>query len=200
MTDPPAARQIRARFQAAGKGDAFAAALVSSVAAELPGAQGAVQQLRASRAGAAERAEVAHLVVPSLLENLVGFIKGVRDPTHKVATKPRPVSPVVASFFFFFIFFFLFLLFFFFFFFFCVFCTHTTRTPADRGILSNVCFYARRPPTKCCTCGRPSSSRRASLWRSVRARPGRLSALSVPYRFPMTIHLVRGFCMGAQGA
>jgi hypothetical protein len=34
----------------------------------------------------------------------------------------------------------------------------------------------------------------------VRARPGRLSALSVPQRFPMKIHFVWGFCMGAQGA
>jgi hypothetical protein len=30
--------------------------------------------------------------------------------------------------------------------------------------------------------------------------PGRLSALSVPQRFPMKIHFVWGFCVGAQGA
>ena len=36
--------------------------------------------------------------------------------------------------------------------------------------------------------------------RTVRALPGRLSALSVPQRFPMKIHFVWGFCMGAQGA
>ena len=35
---------------------------------------------------------------------------------------------------------------------------------------------------------------------NVRARPGRLSGLSVPWRFPMKIHFVWGFCMGAQGA
>jgi hypothetical protein len=35
---------------------------------------------------------------------------------------------------------------------------------------------------------------------TVRAVPGRLSALGVPYRFPMKIYFVRGFCMGAQGA
>jgi hypothetical protein len=35
---------------------------------------------------------------------------------------------------------------------------------------------------------------------TVRARPGRSSALSVPQRFPMKIHFVWSFCMGAQGA
>jgi hypothetical protein len=35
---------------------------------------------------------------------------------------------------------------------------------------------------------------------TVRARSGRLSALSVPQRVPMKIHFVWGFCMGAQGA
>jgi hypothetical protein len=35
---------------------------------------------------------------------------------------------------------------------------------------------------------------------TVRARPGRLSGLSIPQRFPMKIHCVWGFCMGAQGA
>ena len=30
--------------------------------------------------------------------------------------------------------------------------------------------------------------------------PGRLSALSVPLRFPMKIYFVWRFCMGAQGA
>jgi hypothetical protein len=34
----------------------------------------------------------------------------------------------------------------------------------------------------------------------VHARPGRLSALSVPQLFPMKINFVWGFCMGAQGA
>jgi hypothetical protein len=35
---------------------------------------------------------------------------------------------------------------------------------------------------------------------AVRALPGRLSALSVPQRFPMKIHFVWRFCMGAEGA
>jgi hypothetical protein len=35
---------------------------------------------------------------------------------------------------------------------------------------------------------------------TVRARPGRLSALRVPGRVPLTIRFVGGFCMGAQGA
>jgi hypothetical protein len=35
---------------------------------------------------------------------------------------------------------------------------------------------------------------------TVRALPGRLSALSVPQHFPMKIHFVGGFCVGAQGA
>jgi hypothetical protein len=30
--------------------------------------------------------------------------------------------------------------------------------------------------------------------------PGRLGAVKRPQRFPMKIHFVRGFCMGAQGA
>jgi hypothetical protein len=34
----------------------------------------------------------------------------------------------------------------------------------------------------------------------ARARPGRLSALSVPQLFPMKLQFVWGFCMGAQGA
>jgi hypothetical protein len=44
------------------------------------------------------------------------------------------------------------------------------------------------------------------LWRNrdaiktVRARPGRLSTMSVPERCPMKIHFVWGVCMGAQGA
>jgi hypothetical protein len=35
---------------------------------------------------------------------------------------------------------------------------------------------------------------------TVRARPGRLSALSVPQLSPMKIHFGWGVCMGAQGA
>ena len=35
---------------------------------------------------------------------------------------------------------------------------------------------------------------------TVRARPGRLSALSFHQHFPMKIHFVWGFCVGAQGA
>ena len=30
--------------------------------------------------------------------------------------------------------------------------------------------------------------------------PGRLRGLSFPQRFPMKVHFVCGFCMGAQGA
>jgi hypothetical protein len=45
-----------------------------------------------------------------------------------------------------------------------------------------------------------SMNAKADIQPTVRARPGRLSALSVPQLFPMKIHCVWGFCTGAQGA
>jgi hypothetical protein len=51
---------------------------------------------------------------------------------------------------------------------------------------------------------RPSGQRMlrmlVTLTFTARARPGQLSALNVPQRFPMKIHFVWGFFMGAQGA
>jgi hypothetical protein len=63
------------------------------------------------------------------------------------------------------------------------------RAPYPQVTMSSVGYGDRVPATTA-----------EKIYATVRAALGRLSALSVPQPFPMEIHLVWSFCMGAQGA